>query len=133
MDKNTRWVVLGYVGAGLITAWVLIQGLITTFHYVGKQINVYDLNKELLGLGENFTLAHLLGIVLTLLIAWYCWRHEEWNRGLHQVVEELRKVTWPTGAETQTATIVVIIATFAFTFVLWLYDILWGWATGLIL
>lgn len=133
MDKNTRWVVLGYVGAGLITAWVLIQGLITTFHLAGKQFGVYDLNKELLGLGENFTIAHAAGIAVTALIGLYCWKREDWNRSAHQVVEELRKVTWPTGSETQTATIVVIIATFAITFVLWLYDILWGWAVGLIL
>ncbi|TNE49202.1 MAG: preprotein translocase subunit SecE [Deltaproteobacteria bacterium] len=133
MDKNTRWVVLGYVGISLIIAWTLIQGLITGFHYLGKRINVYDLNRELLGLGENFTLAHLIGIVITLIIGWICWRHENLNRSAHEVVEELRKVTWPTGAETQTATIVVIVATAAITLVLWMYDIFWGWATGLIL
>ena len=133
MDKNTRWVVLGYVGIGLITAWVLIQGLITTFHIVGKQINVYDLNKELLGLGNNFTVAHLSGVVISLLIGWLCWRHENLRRSAHEVVEEMRKVTWPTGAETQTATIVVIAATFAITMVLFFYDILWDWAMGLIL
>jgi len=133
MDKNTRWVVLGYVGIALIIAWTLIQALITGFHYLGKRINVYDLNRELLGLGENFTLAHLIGIVITLIIGWFCWRHENLNRSAHEVVEELRKVTWPTGAETQTATIVVIVATAAITLVLWMYDIFWGWATGLIL
>jgi len=133
MDKNTRWVVLGYVGIGLIIAWTLIQTLVSGFHYLGKRINVYDLNRELFGLGENFTVAHLTGILITLFVGWLLWRNENLNRSAHEVVEELRKVTWPTGAETQTATIVVIVATAAITLVLWMYDIFWGWATGLIL
>lgn len=133
MDKNTRWVVLGYVGIALVLAWVFIQMLTAGFYYASKYTNFYNLNRELFGLGESFTVAHLIGIVVTLLLAWYCWRHEKLNRSAHEVVEELRKVTWPSTQETQTATIVVIVATFIMTMVLWFYDIFWRWATGLFL
>lgn len=133
MDKNTRWVVLGYVGIALVIAWVMIQSLTAAFYYASKYTSFYNINRELFGLGENFTLAHLLGILLTAAIAWYCWRHENLNRSAHEVVEELRKVTWPTNQETQTATIVVIVATFVMTMILWMYDIFWRWATGLFL
>ena len=133
MDKNTRWVVLGYLGFGIIAAWILIQTTITAFHYVGKWLQIYDLNKELLGLGENFTTAHVVGFVLALALGIYAWRDEKLKRSSHEVVEELRKVTWPTGPETQTATTVVVISTILISFVLWMYDIFWVWTTGLIL
>jgi preprotein translocase SecE subunit len=133
MDKNTRWVVLGFIGIGIILAWILIQTLITAFHYVDKYFSIYNLNKELFGLGENFTIAHLGGIILTVLIASYCWRNETVHRSSHEVVEELRKVTWPTGPETQTATIVVIVSTIIISVILWIYDIFWAKLTSLFL
>ncbi len=122
MDKNERWVILSYIVFGVILAWVLSQGFFSLFHFLGKKFGIYDLNKELLGLGENFTLAHLLAIIISLSAGIYSWKNERIRTVSLEVVEELKKVTWPSGKETQTATILVIVSTIIITLILWFYD-----------
>ena len=48
-------------------------------------------------------------------------------RGVADVISELRKVTWPTHAETQYLTIVVAIVALAVGIVLGLFDLAFGW------
>jgi preprotein translocase subunit SecE len=43
-----------------------------------------------------------------------------------EVVVELKKVTWPTRAETRAATIVVIITVFILSFFLGMFDLAWS-------
>jgi preprotein translocase SecE subunit len=127
MDKNTRWVVLGYVGIGLVLAWVLSQGLQWSFY----RLRDYGL-RDIELLGSNFTLAHAVAFGLTAAVGFYLWNHERLNRGGHEVVEELRKVTWPDAQDTQTSTIVVLITTVIIALVLWVFDFIWSWGTTLI-
>ncbi len=130
MDRNVRWVILSYIGLGIIIAWVMSQGLVTAFHFIGKKFAIYDLNKELFGLGENFTLAHLISILATSGMVFYAWKNEKIRTVSLEVVEELRKVTWPTAKETQSATILVIVSTLVITLILWIYDIVLLWVTN---
>lgn len=127
MDKNTRWVVLGFVGIGLLTAWVLGEGLQSLF-YMLRRYGMRDM--ELLG--SAFTLANLLGVVVTAIAGFVLWKNEGINRSSHEVVEELRKVTWPDSQDTQTSTIVVIVTTVIISAVLWTFDLLWAWLTSMI-
>lgn len=127
MDKNRRWVVLSYVSAGLLTAWVLGQGLRWAFYRL-RDYGIRDI--ELLG--SNFTLAHAVALGLSCLIFLYIWKNEKITRGAHEVVEELRKVTWPDAQETQTSTIVVLVTTVIIALILWIFDFAWSWGTSLI-
>lgn len=44
-----------------------------------------------------------------------------------EVGQEMRKVTWPTMDEVLNSTILVVVATFALTIVLWIVDLVIGW------
>jgi len=48
-------------------------------------------------------------------------------RGVADVISELRKVTWPTHAETQYLTLVVAVVALAVGTVLGLFDLAFGW------
>ena len=127
MDKNTRWVFLGFVGIGLLVAWIAGVGFQTLFYSL-RRFNIRDY--ELLG--STITLASLIGISLTGIVAFFLWRSEKIYDAAHEVVEELRKVTWPDSQETQTSTIVVIITTVIIASVLWIFDLMWAWGTKMI-
>ena len=111
----------------MLTAWVLGEGLQTLFFWL-RRYNVRDVEI----LGSAFTLASLLGVVITAVAGFLLWKNDNINTSSHEVVEELRKVTWPDGKDTQTSTIVVIITTIIMSALLWGFDFVWAWATGLI-
>lgn len=126
-NNNSRWVILGYVGLGLIFAWVLGQGLQWGFY----RLRDYGL-RDIELLGANITLAHAIGAVIALGVGMYFWRHERANQGAHEVVEELRKVTWPDAEDTRTSTVVVLVTTVIIALILWSFDFIWSWGTSLI-
>jgi preprotein translocase SecE subunit len=126
MDKNTRWVFLGWATMGLLIAWVLGEGTRSLLHTLSKHYNVNDFQI----LGEAFTMGNLIGVVFTLIVSVVLWKNEKINSSAHEVVEELQKVTWPDAKDTQTSTIVVIITTIIFSLILAVYDILWRFVTA---
>jgi preprotein translocase SecE subunit len=127
MDTNTRWVVIGFLAIGLVIAWVLGESVEYLFFYL-RRFNIRDM--ELLG--QAFTLANLIGFGITAVAGILIWRNEGINTAAHEVVDELRKVTWPDQEETQTSTIVVIVSTVIFALVFAIFDLVWKWATSLI-
>lgn len=127
MDTNTRWVAIGFLAIGLVVAWVMGETVEYMFFYL-RRFNIRDV--ELLG--QVFTLANLIGFVITALVGIFLWKNENINTASHEVVDELRKVTWPDKEETQTSTIVVIVSTVIFAVVFAIFDLVWKWATSLI-
>ena len=63
-------------------------------------------------------------------LAIFCWRDPRVKEPGIQVVEELQRVTWPTFAETRSATIAVIVATLVCATLLGLFDYGWGAVTS---
>ena len=147
MDKNTRWVFLAFLGIGLLAAWVFGEGFKTLIYWTRSWASSQadtsylwwnNILKYLRAfrdtplLGEVFTLGNLLGVFTAGFMGWRFWKNEKVYDGSHEVVEELRKVTWPTGQDTQSSTIVVIITTIFFAAALWIFDFVWSWATLMI-
>lgn len=126
MDKNTRWVFLGYSGIGLLVAWVMSSTMQWIFYTLSRYLRDVEL------LGGVFTLSGLIGIGITAIVGVVLWKKPDINTAAHEVVEELRKVTWPTSKETQSATIVVVITTIVIATILWFFDFVWAWTTSLI-
>jgi preprotein translocase subunit SecE len=127
MEKHRRWVVLGFLGLGLLSAWVLGEAFKSLFHSL-RRFGLRDIDI----LTSNFTLANVIALFLVVILAWWLWRDPEINTAAHEVVDEMYKVTWPTGQDTQTSTIVVIVTTIFFSLVLWFFDQIWSWATTFI-
>jgi len=50
----------------------------------------------------------------------------------NEVASELKKVTWPTGKEVRTATVIVIVMTLIAAIILGLFDFVWSQVTELV-
>ena len=106
------WLVLrDLVQWGLVTAGLPNQGL----------------------MGGSVPAAHLYAGIITALTAAICWRHPVVYSFCIETVQETRKVVWPTKQETRDHTIVVVITSFIFAFVLWAFDQVWKKLFALIL
>ena len=69
--------------------------------------------------------AYLYAGLATLAVAIGTWKHEVVYAFCIETVQETRKVVWPTKQETRDHTIVVVITSFIFAFILWGFDQIW--------
>jgi preprotein translocase SecE subunit len=120
MSSNRRWLALAYVVFAVLV-WVLTSKLLlTVMEWVG--VEAYDFAL----IGERFTLTTLLGLAVATSLGIWAYRHPKLTELSNEVVVELRKVTWPTAAETKAATVVVIITVFIMSFFLGIFDLIWS-------
>ena len=83
-------------------------------------------------LGEDWTLATLIGFGVAGGLALFAWNNER-TRGVSlEVATELKKVTWPSMRETRAATVAVVVATFIAAVILGLFDFVWARLSALI-
>jgi preprotein translocase subunit SecE len=121
----TRYVNMAFVVVGLLI-WIFVAGFFGfVFDLIGPQVN-----RSILGAG--FTLNDLVGLLAGLVGAGLLWRHPRVNGLAHEIANELKKVTWPTWAETKVATIVVVVTTIIIAAILGLFDAVWSSITGFI-
>ncbi len=120
----SRWVTIGFTLAGVLLAIVLTKAL----------AGVLDLFRipDYAVVGGHITVSVIVGWVAAAVITVMYYRNEKYNTLAHEVVQELKKVTWPTWPETRAATVVVIIATVIISIMLYLFDFVWSGLTGLI-
>jgi preprotein translocase subunit SecE len=83
-------------------------------------------------LGSQFTLTTLVGLVVALGGLAYAVKNPRAWEFSNDVVNELKKVTWPEKQQMQRSTVVVIVTTLIIAFILGLFDFVWGELTGLI-
>jgi preprotein translocase SecE subunit len=60
--------------------------------------------------------------------SWFGWLRRFEPRAVADVISELRKVTWPTAAETRYLTFVVAVVAVAVGILLGVFDLFFGWA-----
>jgi preprotein translocase subunit SecE len=70
-----------------------------------------------------------IALVLALGVGIAMYKNERVFALANDVTSELKKVTWPTRKETQTATIVVIVTVIIAALVLGLFDMVWAFLT----
>lgn len=78
---------------------------------------------------DSWTYASFVGLAIAAGVAIYLWRRQDTHDASLEVAAELRKVTWPTVAETRAATIAVVVATVVAAVLLGLFDVLWQFLT----
>jgi preprotein translocase subunit SecE len=83
-------------------------------------------------LGEDFTVATLVGYLIAAVAAVLAWRNERAHRVSLEVAGELKKVTWPSMRETRAATVAVVVATFIAAVILGFFDFVWARLSALI-
>jgi preprotein translocase subunit SecE len=118
-----RIVIFAYIIIGLVTAITIARllGAIT--------LALSAPDPQLFG---NFNVTDVLGIAIAVGAGVYAYKNPRVHDYCLDVVSELRKVTWPSRKETQTATVIVIITTLLAAVVLGAFDQIWGMLTGLL-
>lgn len=120
MNSNRRWVAMAFLAFGVLL-WILTTKFIATLMgWIG--IEEFDFHL----VGERFTLTTLVGLLIGGFATLYGYRHSTLSTLMNEVVVELKKVTWPTGKETRSATVVVIITVFLMAVFLGIFDLFWS-------
>src|SRR5207245_1637822 len=78
---------------------------------------------------DSWTYASLIGLGIAFAGAFYLWRRPDTHEVSIEIAAELRKVTWPSMAETRAATIAVIVASLVAAVLLGLFDVFWQFLT----
>lgn len=124
MQGTQRYVTFGYLACGLVV-WATLAKFLASVAYM------LDFSDPAL-LGPNFTLSTLVGLLLSIGVGAFASRNERISQYSHEVVAELRKVTWPSQAETKSASVVVVVTTILISLALAVFDQVWAKLTGLI-
>jgi preprotein translocase subunit SecE len=99
---NQRALALGTLGLTAAVGYVLVQA--AALALVGAGVG----DPEVFG---GMTASVFIGGLLAIVAAVVAWMHPRYQEAGGEVVAELAKVTWPTGAEIRAATIAVLVAT----------------------
>ena len=120
---NTRLVVIGYVVLGVLTGMFLEHVLLAVFGTFGP---TQPLTRPLWG---DWTWSSIIGLGIAGAAALYLWKTPKTHETSLEIAAELRKVTWPSLAETRAATIAVIVASLIAAVLLGLFDVFWQFLT----
>src|SRR5437773_663164 len=101
---NTRLVAIGYVVLGILTGMFLEHVLLAVFGAFGP---TQPLTRPLWG---EWTWSSIIGLGVAGAAGLYLWKTPRTHDVSLEIAAELRKVTWPSLAETRAATIAVIVA-----------------------
>lgn len=107
-------VTLSFILAGLLV-WVVLDKAMTALWAIAGWINA-----PLIGAG--FTTTTGIAFAVAVLATVITWRHPTVNGLSREVVQELKKVSWPTRPETRANTIVVITFSFIMAGILGIFD-----------
>jgi preprotein translocase subunit SecE len=120
---NTRIAAIGYVVLAIAAGLFLEHVLLAAFGAFGP---TQPLTRPLAG---DWTWCTVIGLGLTGATAVYLWLNPRTHEVSLEIVAELRKVSWPSFAETRAATIAVIVASVISAVLLGLFDVFWQFLT----
>lgn len=101
MQDIQRYVGMTYFAAFALCAWLFPKVFVEIFELMGPGADRH--------MFANFTLSNLLGVVIAGGLVAYLWKHERVHQWVNEVVDQISKVTWPTGKETRRSTGIVIL------------------------
>ena len=120
---NTRLAAVGYVVLALAAGLWLEHVLLAVFGNFGP---TQPLTRPLAG---EWTWCTIIGLGLTGATALYLWTNPRTHQVSMEIVAELRKVSWPSFAETRAATVAVVVFSLIAAIVLGFFDVAWQWIT----
>ncbi|MBU6162709.1 MAG: preprotein translocase subunit SecE [Myxococcales bacterium] len=124
MEDLGKYVSIVYLVAGALLSWLFYRA----FREVLLWLEMSDAS-----LAAGVTPSMLAGIVLGGGVTAYLWNRADVRTFLGEVVEELSRVTWPTGEETRSSTIIVLVVAVLASFLVAIADYVWNGFTTLML
>jgi preprotein translocase subunit SecE len=112
-----RWVQLAFITTALLLMW-LFDNAITGFWYLFAD--------------PTETLVSLAAVVLGIVGSIGLYRTPAVYGLVHDVAEEMARVSWPTRKETSQSTIVVVVTSIVAAIMLFLFDSVWSAVTDLV-
>ncbi len=109
-----RMVGIGLVALALVGGMFLDQ--VCKAIFAGLKLNDPQL------VGDDITLTALIGFAAAAGVAVYVWMNPKTREGGLDIAAELKRVTWPSMAETRVSTIAVIIASLVSALILFFFD-----------
>jgi preprotein translocase subunit SecE len=120
---NKSLVAVGYVVLGILSGFFLEHVLAAVFGSFGP---TQPLTRPLFG---EWTWSTVIGLGIAGATGLYLWVTPKTHDVSLDVAAELRKVTWPSLAETRAATIAVIVASLIAAVLLGMFDVFWQFLT----
>ena len=120
---NQRIVAIGYIVLALLAGFFLEHVLLAVFGSFGT---TQPLTRPL---WNDWTWSSFIGLGITVGTAFYLWTNLKTREVAFEIAAELRKVSWPSFAETRAATLAVIVASLIAAALLGLFDVLWQFLT----
>ena len=123
---NQRLVGIAYVVLAILAGIFLEHVLAAAF---GIWTVTQMLTRPLFGNDSSWTYSTFIGLAIAAAVAIYLWTKPSTHDGSIEIAAELRKVSWPSLAETRAASIAVIVATLVAAVLLGLFDVFWQFLT----
>ena len=122
---NTRLVAIGTVVLALAAGLFLEHVLAAFFGAFGP---TQPLTRPLFG-DSGWSWSTFIGLGLAAAAAFFLWMNRKTHDTALEIATELKKVSWPSLAETRAATIAVIVASIISAVLLGLFDVFWQFLT----
>ena len=120
---NNRLVAISYVVLGLLAGLFLEHLLVAAF-------STWTITQPLTRpLYNDWTWSSIIGLAIAAAAGLYLWTNARYHEVSLEVAAELRKVSWPSMAETRAATIAVIVASVIAAILLGVFDVAWQFLT----
>ena len=120
---NNRLVAIAYVVLGLLAGLFLEHVLLAAFGGFGP---TQPLTRPLY---NDWTWSSLIGLAIAAVIGLYLWNQPKTHDVSLEIATELKRVSWPSLAETRAASIAVIVATVIAALLLGMFDVFWQFLT----
>lgn len=125
MDASKRLVNL-FLAATTLTAWILFSKIYASIFMTA---GIRDAHL----IGRQFTTTTLIAAATAVALLFWVIRHPRHKVTLSEVGDELVQVTWPDREETVSHTKSTVVVTLIISFILWLFDQVFGNLTNWIL
>ncbi len=124
MGSEKKWIYLSYITATLMLSWVLDKVL----KLIAGVANLS--NPMFMGVVRTST---VISVVVMSIIAYFYFRRPKVDAFSQDVIQEVKKVTWPPRKNVYMSTIVVVIGVLIVAVILGLYDWLCASLVGLMI
>jgi len=128
MGSDKKWIYLSYITASAILSWVLDQTFKLIIGYAGGYLHIR--NPMVLGVLPAST---VIAFVVMGTYAYFYTRQEKVQTFSMEVLQELRKVTWPTKKTAYLSTVVVVVTVIIMAVVMGVFDWVCTRLVGLVL